>query len=111
MRDVDQRRAAIFAATSVTLRAGQNAMRMSRAQAKIGAPSRAEDQDSLSRSSPVFGFKGMAVGAINISTLTTRFSKQQAEKAPAPALPEGSSLLLVFSRCCPRLQIACRHRR
>lgn len=51
-----------------------------------------EDQDSLSLSSPVFGSKGMVVGAINISTLKTRFTKQQAEKALAPALLEGSRL-------------------
>ncbi|CAH1663819.1 hypothetical protein BOSEA31B_12600 [Hyphomicrobiales bacterium] len=51
-----------------------------------------EDLDSLSLSSPVFGPKDLPVGAINISTLKTRFSKSQAEKNLAPELLEGCRL-------------------
>ncbi|MBR0665470.1 helix-turn-helix domain-containing protein [Roseomonas hellenica] len=47
---------------------------------------KAFDQDSISLSAPVLDPGGRAVGAVNLSVLTNRFDRRQAEDALVPAL-------------------------
>jgi IclR family pca regulon transcriptional regulator len=54
------------------------------------------EQGSLSVSAPIFDYVGRPIAAINLSTLTTRFTREQARKTLVPLVVEAAKVASSF---------------